>query len=219
MRPALPLPEADLLWTKAIELDAAVAPSWSNRGTVRLQAGRWAEAAADLEEAARLEERQRGRVDPVVLNNLGNARGAQGRWGDAIGAYTEAAESPDPEMSAIALANLALARFQSGDGAEAVRLARLLLRRDEGFLDSRAALAAFLWGTGDRPAAESEWEALQQALDGLGGELYSRSTARGRVAGRWPPRPQAALDAFLRLSAEGEAVGYAGERLSFRFPE
>jgi 3-oxoacid CoA-transferase subunit A len=33
--------------------------------------------------------------------------------------------------------------------------------------------------------------------DGVGAALYSRSTARARVAGRWPPRAQAALDGVL----------------------
>lgn len=44
--------------------------------------------------------------------------------------------------------------------------------------------------------------------------LYA-STAR--VAGRWPPRATAALDAFLRVSRRGEAVGYDGAARTFDF--
>lgn len=38
--------------------------------------------------------------------------------------------------------------------------------------------------------------------------LYTRTTAVSRVQGRWPPRATAALNAFLRLSDTGTAIGY-----------
>jgi hypothetical protein len=75
-------------------------------------------------------------------------------------------------------------------------------------MDVRCALTAFLWGSGDRAAAEDTWEQLQQASDGLGGAMYSRSSAVERVRHRWPPRATAALVAFLGLSDEGAAEGY-----------
>jgi hypothetical protein len=80
--------------------------------------------------------------------------------------------------------------------------------RDSEFLDMRCALAAFLWGTGKRAEAEDSWEQLQQASDGLGAALYSRSSAVERVSHRWPPRATAALTAFLALSDKGQAEGY-----------
>lgn len=83
-----------------------------------------------------------------------------------------------------------------------------LPHRDPEFLDMRCALAAFLWGTGKRAEAEDSWEQLQQASDGLGAALYSRSSAVERVRHRWPPRATAALTAFLALSDKGQAEGY-----------
>jgi hypothetical protein len=75
-------------------------------------------------------------------------------------------------------------------------------------MDVRCALTAFLWGSGKRAEAEDSWEQLQQASDGLGSAMYSRSTAVERVRHRWPPRATAALVAFLALSDEGSAEGY-----------
>ena len=51
------------------------------------------------------------RPDALTLNNLGNAEGALGNWDAAIADYLEA--SKDRELQAIALANLALAQFQT----------------------------------------------------------------------------------------------------------
>ncbi len=58
---------------------------------------------------------------------------------------------------------------------------------------------------------------LRCTADGLGGALYSRSTAVARVANRWPPRATAALRAFLALSSSGEALGYDMQITTYRF--
>ncbi|KAF8072724.1 hypothetical protein HT031_000384 [Scenedesmus sp. PABB004] len=198
--------DADAAWGRAIALAPENAAARSNRGTVRLQAGEWAAAYDDLAAAAALEAEQRGAASGVLLNNLGNAEGALGRWPDALRHYRAA--GGDAEVGAIALANYALAAWETGDAGAAVATARQLLRRDPEFLDARAALTAFLWGSGQRSAAEGEWEALQQASDGLGAALYSATGAVERVRHRWPPRATAALVAFLNVADEGEAEGY-----------
>ncbi|KAI8462320.1 MAG: hypothetical protein J3K34DRAFT_527828 [Monoraphidium minutum] len=209
-------------WTRAVELAPGNAAALSNRGTARLQAGRWGDACADLAAALELEERQlaggggEGSGRSLLLNQLGNAEGALGRWEDAMRHYREAAK--DPELESIAGANFALAAFETGEQELAVREARQLLRRDPQFLDMRAALVAFLWAGGAAAAAEGEWEALQQAGGGLGAALYSRGAAVARVRGRWPPRAAAALGAFLALSDRGRARGYDGADREFVFP-
>jgi hypothetical protein len=48
------------------------------------------------------------------------------------------------------------------------------------------------------------------SADGLGGMLYNKLNAVDRVKSRWPPRPTAALDAFLSVSRSGVAKGYDG---------
>ncbi len=57
----------------------------------------------------------------------GNAEGALGDWDGARRHYLMAAN--DPDLSAIAAANYALASFEAGDSDGAVKSARQLLRR------------------------------------------------------------------------------------------
>lgn len=197
--------DMEAAWSKAISLAPDNAAAWSNRGTARLQNGQWQAAYEDLLAAVRLEEQQLGAPNGLTLNNLGNAEGALGRWQDAMRHYEAAAD--DADVGSIALANYALAAFETGDNELAMKSARSLLRRDAQFMDMRCALAAFLWGSGQRSAAEGQWEQLQQEGDGLGAAMYSRSTAVERVRHRWPPRATAALVAFLSLSDVGQAEG------------
>ncbi|KAF5838444.1 hypothetical protein DUNSADRAFT_2838 [Dunaliella salina] len=82
----------------------------------------------------------------------------------------------------------------------------------------RAALTAFLYGSGKQARAEEEWERLQQSQDGFGSTIYSKGMAINRVQNRWPPRATAALDAYLNLSAEGKALGYDMQVHTYEFP-
>mmetsp|Transcript_25082 Transcript_25082/g.79498 ORF Transcript_25082/g.79498 Transcript_25082/m.79498 type:complete len:334 (+) Transcript_25082:827-1828(+) len=206
---------ADKAWTRCVELAPDNAPAWSNRGTLRLQFGKWEDARSDLQHARELEEGAGGEANALLLNNLGNSKGACGDWEGAKKDFLAA--SQDASIESIALANLALASFQTGDAEGAVRVARQVLRRDPNFLDMQAALVAFMWGSGKEAEAEAEWNRLQQAGDGLGGQLYGRSVAVARVAPRWPPRPAAALSAFLSLTREADALGYNGTRSVYKF--
>ena len=47
--------------------------------------------------------------------------------------------------------------------AEALKVARGILRKDPEFLDVRCAATAFLWAMGEAAGAEGEWNQLQQA--------------------------------------------------------
>ena len=116
---------------------------------------------------------------------------------------------------------------------EAIRQAKALLRKDPNFLDMRAALTGFLWSIGEEGEAESQWSQLQAANDGLGGmstphdvssallngagEIYKKEVAIERVQGRWPPRAVAALDAFLKVSRQGESLDYDQTKKTFSF--
>lgn len=114
-------------WTKAIRLAPDNAAAWSNRGTARLQNGQWRAAYEDLLAAAHLEEQQLGAASGLTQNNLGNAEGALGRWQDAMQHYEAAAD--DADVGSIALANYALAAFETGKDELAIKSARTLLRR------------------------------------------------------------------------------------------
>ncbi|CAG9461942.1 unnamed protein product [Pedinophyceae sp. YPF-701] len=211
------LDRADAAWGKCIDLVPTNSASWSNRGTLRLQRGQWNEAAADLEQALKLEEEANGPAgaDALVLNNLANARGAQGRWSEAKTLYGRAQD--DPDVGEIARANYALAAFQCGEDEEAIRAVRAVLRKDPRFLDVRCALVAFLWAAGRERDAEDEWRALEEEQSGLGGELYNKSNVFDRVAPRWPPRPAAAIAAFVNVSRKGRARDYDGQEKEYTF--
>ncbi|KAK3265962.1 hypothetical protein CYMTET_25388 [Cymbomonas tetramitiformis] len=204
--------KADEAWSRAINLSPENAAAWSNRGTLRLQLGRWEDANTDLQFAKELELRQNGEANSLLLNNLGNTQGAIGEWDRAIENYLSA--SKDPSMSEIALANYALALFQIGESEAGLKEAQSLVRKDPNFWDMRAAVTAFLWGAGQEAAAEASWEDLKACGDGLGAALYS---SVDRVKGRWPPRATAALAAFLALERTGEAMDYDGEVKTYSF--
>lgn len=168
---------ADRAWTKAIELAPLNSAAWSNRGTKRLQAGRWADARDDLTRSIELSP-DPNNPDPLTLNNLGNAEGALGNWDAAMADYLEASKDPSREMEGIALANLALAKFQVNDVDGSLRVARAILRRDPEFWDVRAFTAAALWASGRESDAEAEWSSLCRSGRGFGAPT-SAEDARG----------------------------------------
>ena len=170
---------ADRAWTKAIELAPLNSAAWSNRGTKRLQAGRWADARADLERSVELSP-DPNNPDPLTLNNLGNAEGALGNWDAAMANYLEASKDPSREMESIALANLALAKFQVNDVDGSLRVARTILRRDPEFWDVRALAAAALWASGREADAEAEWSSLCRSGRGFGAPVSAENARDGR---------------------------------------
>ena len=170
---------ADRAWTEAIELAPLNSAAWSNRGTKRLQAGRWADARADLERSVELSP-DPNNPDPLTLNNLGNAEGALGNWDAAMANYLEASKDPSREMESIALANLALAKFQVNDVDGSLRVARTILRRDPEFWDVRALATAALWASGRETDAEAEWQALCRSGRGFGAPVSAENARDGR---------------------------------------
>jgi sugar/nucleoside kinase (ribokinase family)/Tfp pilus assembly protein PilF len=252
--------DAEDAWTKAIELAPENSACYSNRGTIRLQAGRWELAIEDLQKSIDIDERIGNRgADASVLNNLGNAKGAIGKWQDAMNDFLKA--SKDDSMREIALANYSLAAFEINQDELAVKTAQTILRKDPEFWDMRAALTAFHWGSGDLDKAEYEWQTLctsgrgfgqkdsaegvrsfgdvayasklleqqlKQQLDiaaGIneGDAQFGNDTpcalyrTTDTVAGRWPPRVTAALDAYLRVKRTGQALDYDGKVKEYKF--
>ena len=189
--------KADQAWTKAIELAPTNASAWSNRGTKRLQAGRWRDARDDLEKSIELSP-DLNNPDPLTLNNLGNAEGALGNWDSAMANYLEA--SKDREMEAIALANFALAKFQVGDTDDALQTTRRILRRDPEFWDMRAASAAFLWADGREQEAEQEWQLLCGSGRGFG-SAESAESFRGDSGQVTPQYAKELLEQQLKQQA------------------
>lgn len=103
---------ADQAWSQVIELAPTNSVAWSNRGTVRLQFGRWQAALGDLLMALDLETKGGARPSPLLLNQLGNVEGSLGNWASACQRFEDAARSGS-EIESVALANLALAYCQT----------------------------------------------------------------------------------------------------------
>ena len=205
---------ADNAWTKIIEFAPDTSAAWSNRGTFRLQRGKWKDALDDLERAVQLEGGY-DKADGYIMNNYANALGATGAWDNALEVYKQiATTSEDADLAEIAGANLALGLLQVGRDGQALEEVRSLLRKDPNFLDMRAAETAVLWALGDEEGAESAWTTLQSS-DEAG--LYPRQFAIARVQGRWPPRCTAALSAFITVQGKGNATDYDGKIKTFDF--
>jgi tetratricopeptide (TPR) repeat protein len=205
---------ADDKWTEIIEFAPDTSAAWSNRGTFRLQRGKWADAVADLERAVELEGGIE-KADGYLNNNYANALGANGKWDNALAVYKQVAlSSEDADLTEIAEANYSLGLFQVEKTAEALEECRNLLRKDPNFLDMKAAETAFMWASGDREGAESAWTELQ-TKDEAG--LYPRQFAIKRVEGRWPPRCTAALSAFITVQSKGNATDYDGNVKTYEF--
>ncbi|QDZ20377.1 hypothetical protein A3770_04p28950 [Chloropicon primus] len=209
---------ADEAWSKIIEFSPDTSASWSNRGTFRLQRGKFREASTDLARSVELEGGPE-KADGYLLNNWGNALGACGDWDGALVAYKQAAAAgeaaADSDMTEIAEANHALGLLQCSSDEESLAEIRGLLRKDPSFLDMKAAEVAALWATGNKGAAEEAWNSLQNSDKDSG--LYSKRFAIARVQGRWPPRPTAALSAFITVQNKGNAVDYDGTVKTYEF--
>ena len=169
---------ADAAWTKAINIAPLNSAGWSNRGTKRLQAGRWRDARDDLERSVELAS-DPNNPDALTLNNLGNAEGALGNWDAAMANYLEASKDPSREMESIALANLALAKFQVNDVDGSLRVARNILRKDPEFWDVRALATAVLWADGREEDAEAEWQQLCRSGRGFGSSNSAEDARKG----------------------------------------
>ena len=146
--------------------------------------GRFEEAQADYRAVLAVSP-----DDPAAWNNLGNATAGAGDWAAAEECYGRAAALA-PQFS-FAFANRALAQYQLGRDAAALRELRALLRRYPEFGDVRAALAAALWGAGLQAQAEGEWARVDDAR--------YRDLTWVKSKRRWPPRLAADLEAFLGI--------------------
>jgi tetratricopeptide (TPR) repeat protein len=213
-------PEAEQLWTQAIDLYPNNPAAWSNRGNSRVSQFKLAEAIADFDKAIELAPEvpdpytNRGTAkeglkdwagaiadynkalelapkDPVAYNNRGNAQGGAGDWEAAKADFSQAAQlSPGFSMPNL---NYAMAQFQLGDRENALRQMRSLVRRYPTAADPRAALTAMLWDKGLRGEAESNWVAVA-GLDKRYQDLDWLANIR-----RWPPTMVTAMAKFLQL--------------------
>jgi hypothetical protein len=162
----------------------------------------------------------REQEDPYIVNSIGNCYASLGQWEEARKAYQRSASifqrasgfrdasgSSVGRSTAAALAqsNAALALVQLGDVPGAIKELEYVSRRQGGFVDSRAALAALYYDAGRLEDAEKIWE---YACDNISvGCTKYRDSDWVRKARRWPPVMAEKLQNFVTLGSQQGASG------------
>jgi tetratricopeptide (TPR) repeat protein len=123
-------------------------------GLIASGRGRWDDAVALLEQAARALP---GNAE--VQSNLGNALRSRGRVPEALAAYRHALVLVPGHLAS--RFNLAQCLIQAGEYTEALALCRLVAAAQPGFADAQAAMGQALRGLGRAAEAEA---ALRRAL-------------------------------------------------------
>jgi len=167
------------------------------RGVAEECLGQYEAALQDYAEANRKNVALTGKEDPVTYNNRANAKAGLGRWEEAVKDYRQAAKMQPGYV--FPLASAALASYQLGDDAEAIKQMRLLLVKYPQLVDMRAALAVIYWKEGDFSKAETAW------YNAINEDPRYRRIEWVRTVRRWPPRMIEELDAFLNLKLPGSS--------------
>jgi len=147
--------EAKEDFNRAIELAPNEPDPNLGRGVAEECLGEFEAALQDYADANRKNIALTGREDPVTYNNRANAEAGLGRWEEAVRDYKQAAKMQPGYV--FPLASAALATYQVGDDAEAVKQMRLLLVKYPELVDMKAALAVIYWKQGDFAKAETAW--------------------------------------------------------------
>lgn len=171
---------------------------------------RFKEAFEDLEKASDLERAAYGYASGFTMVALGNARGALGDWEAALEDFEAAQEDEYPGVKTLAMASIALAKFELGQDSQAVSVAKSVLEEAPDYQDIQAALAGLLWAGGDKQGAQANSDAI-----GGNDTLQNFVTVEQDTFG-WPPRTIAAVNAYLS-SSSGSATGYDGVSKTYNF--
>lgn len=147
--------EAKEDFNRAIELAPNEPDPNLGRGVAEECLGEFEAALQDYADANRKNIALTGREDPVTYNNRANAEAGLGRWEEAVRDYKLAAKMQSGYV--FPLASAALASYQLGDDAEAIKQMRLLLVKYPELVDMKAALAVIYWKQGDFAKAETAW--------------------------------------------------------------
>jgi hypothetical protein len=116
--------------------------------------------------------------------------------------------------AALAQSNAALALAQLGDLPAATKELEYVSRRQGGFVDSRAALAALYYDSGRLEDAENVWEYACDNIS-VGCAKYKDQEWLRKVR-RWPPAMADLLLNFLKLQGTPLDDSMAGEAVAAR---
>jgi tetratricopeptide (TPR) repeat protein len=197
--------KSETLWAKVSEDYPDQSLAWSNLAIVliinaseRMELGKLPTGGALDRLNRALEACERAvdlglASDPLLLNARGNALGLLQRWEEAHDTYAVAADASPRDFESIPLSNQALTSFELGRVDVAEREASRLVRRDPGFRDGFALLAALKHSRGDNSGAAIAFSTLCSEPQWC--ERYSTDAV---VLGRWTPRAVAAFQSLLR---------------------
>lgn len=192
------------LFDKAVQVAPSYAPAWGNRAVFFYNQREFIKAAQDIKVAYSLEAAAVGKknVDPVLLNTYGDISLATEEFTDALRFYGDASKKTlNPAVFSEASIGYIFTLFEMGFEPEASRNTRKLLKKATNLYDMEAFLVASEWCVGREEAAIGEWEKFQTSSP------YAVSYNNTRtVAGRWPPKAVAALDAFNKKERKGVAT-------------
>lgn len=190
----------------------------NNLGNSKGALGRWDEAMADFLEASRFED-----MRAIAQANYALAAFQTGRQ-DLATSTARKLLRKDPEFLDMRAA-LSAFLWAAGDQAEAEAEWTYLCKSGRGFGAKESAESKR-----DDGALAYSATLLSQQFAQIGAELTGGVKEAGLdtpcrlykstdvVANRWPPRATAALDAFLRVRRDGQALDYDGEVKTFDFP-
>ena len=190
----------------------------NNLGNSKGALGRWDEAMADFLEASRFED-----MRAIAQANYALAAFQTGRQ-DLATSTARKLLRRDPEFLDMRAA-LSAFLWAAGDQAEAEAEWTYLCKSGRGFGAKESAESKR-----DEGALAYSATLLSQQFAQIGAELTGGVKEAGLdtpcrlykttdvVANRWPPRATAALDAFLRVRRDGQALDYDGEVKTFDFP-
>lgn len=155
--------------------------------------------------------------DPFIVNSIGNCHASLGQWMEARAAYQRSAAGFQKASgfrdtaglsagrgiaAALAQSNAALALVQLGDITGAIKELEYVSRRQGGFVDSRAALAALYYDNGRVEDAEKIWEYACDNIS-VGCSKY-RDLEWVRKVRRWPPVMAQKLQSFVQLGSPAD---------------
>eukprot|EP00850_Spirogloea_muscicola_P015337 SM000116S24258 [mRNA] locus=s116:317822:320083:- [translate_table: standard] len=214
------LQSSESLFDKLVLDNPDSASIWSNRGSVRVQLGKYEAATEDFTRAIQLAPdapvpylnraiayEALGQFDEAIADcksaiindpdefaawfNLGNAQSKVKDYPNALKAY-ERASLLAPGIAGYRLRQ-ALALFQLERPSEAAQLMKGLVRKYPNYAEAHAALAAVLWSSDKQPGAEDEYrQATEQEPN-----FESIQWVKSRL--QWPPKAVSAMEAFLAI--------------------
>ncbi|KAK9810839.1 hypothetical protein WJX73_000709 [Symbiochloris irregularis] len=191
-------------FSNAIELASDAPVPYLNRALAYEQLGVDADTSGDSSQAAGYFRQAIDDCDAAVQRdpkefaawfNKGNVEARLQQYDSAFDSYRQAADLA-PGIIGYRLREATTMYQLDGQQQDASRIMRSVTRKNPGYAEAHAALAAAEWQAGRRSQAEEQF-AIASNLD----ENWSDPLPYISKSMRWPPRLVSAMQSFLNMSA------------------